>query len=108
MLANMLLSFARRRRLRVVALLITVLAAIGCRKPERTVKIAWDAAVPMPTGYKVLVDDRVVMEIPPPPLDPSCSCPTVSVPVPQGQHTIKVVAINQYGQSAPSAVTVVK
>ena len=74
----------------------------------RTVKIAWEAPPGELTGYRILVDERVVSEIPPPPPDPSCSCPTASVDVPRGQHTIKVVAYNKAGQSPPSAVTVVK
>ena len=74
----------------------------------RTVKIAWEAPAGELTGYRILVDERVVSEIPPPPPDPSCSCPTASVDVPRGQHTIKVVAYNKAGQSPPSAVTVVK
>ena len=92
----------------VTAFSLIALASVSCRQPQRMVKIAWDAATPPPTGYKILVDDRVVMDIPPPPLDPSCSCPTVSVPVPAGPHTIKVIAVNAYGQSAPSAIAVVK
>ena len=74
----------------------------------RTVKIAWDAPAGELTGYRILVDERVVSEIPPPPPDPSCACPTASVDVPRGQHTITVVAYNKAGQSPPSAVTVVK
>jgi hypothetical protein len=80
----------------------------SCRPATRNVKIAWDAPNPSPAGYRILVDDRVVMNIPPPPTDPSCSCLSVSVPVPYGQHTITVVAYNQFGESTPSAVSVVK
>ena len=74
----------------------------------RKVKIAWEAPPGELTGYRILVDERVVSEIPPPPPDPSCSCPTASVDVPRGRHTIKVVAYNKAGQSPPSAVTVVE
>ena len=74
----------------------------------RKVKIAWEAPPGELTGYRILVDERVVSEIPPPPPDPSCSCPTASVDVPRGQHTIKVIAYNKAGQSPPSAVTVVE
>ena len=90
-----------------VTLFLVAFAGVACR-PSRTVKIAWDAPASAPTGYKILIDDQVVMQIPPPPLDPSCSCPAVSVPVPSGEHTITVIAYNEFGQSAPSAITFVK
>ena len=100
---------ARPTSLRSLALplLLSAFAAAACR-PGRTVKLAWDAPTVVPMGYRILVDDRVVLQIPPPPLDPSCSCPTVTVPVPAGEHTITVVAYNQFGQSPPSAIAVVK
>ena len=99
---------AERRRSRTLAHTIAAVAlfAAACRPPD-SVRIAWDAPKEAPWGYRVLVDDRVVMTIPPPPLDPSCSCPTVSVPVPPGEHKITVVAYNALGDSAPTAVTVV-
>jgi hypothetical protein len=89
-----------------LSLLIAAFAA-GCHR-DRTVKVAWDAPAGVVTGYRILVDDHVVLNIPPPPLDPSCKCPTVTVPVPPGEHTITVIAYNQSGQSAPSAITLVK
>jgi hypothetical protein len=72
------------------------------------VRIAWDPPTPAPKGYRILVDDREVMNIPPPPIDRSCSCLTASVPVPRGEHKITVIAYNEFGNSAPTAVTVVK
>lgn len=76
--------------------------------PEPKVKIAWDAPTGVVKGYRILIDERVVAEIPPPPLDPSCSCPTTSVAVPRGEHTIKVIAYNDLGESPPTTVTVTK
>jgi len=94
------------RSIAVALLVVVVFAGAACRR-ARTIKVAWDAPTTAPTGYKILVDDQVVMQIPPPPLDPSCSCPAVSVPVPPGEHTITVVAYNQFGQSS-SAIKFVK
>ena len=71
-------------------------------------KLAWDAPNPVPKGYRILLDDQVVKDIPPPPLDGSCSCPTVSLTVPRGPHKITVVAYNQFGESAPTAIQFVK
>ena len=90
----------------VVALLL--LAAMAACRPTRTVKLAWDAPTVIPSGYRILVDDKVVMEIPPPPVDPSCKCLTVGVPVAPGPHTLKVVAHGPLGDSPPSAVAVLK
>jgi hypothetical protein len=102
-------SPAQRRPLPTLAHAIAAVAllAAACR-PANTVRIAWDAPTPAPTGYRILVDDRVVMTIPPPPLDRSCSCPAVSVPVPPGEHKITVIAFNEFGESAPTAVTFVR
>jgi hypothetical protein len=89
------------------ALWLAVLSASGC-KPRNTVKLAWDPPNPVPKGYRILLDDQVVQDIPPPPMDRACSCPTVSVTVPPGPHKLTVVAYNDSGASAPSAVTFVK
>ena len=48
------------------------------------------------------------MNIPPPPVDPACRCLKVSVSVPRGRHTLKVIAYNAFGDSPPSAVAVVE
>ena len=85
-----------------------MLMAITACRPNRTVKLAWDAPAVMPTGYKILVDDQVVMNVPPPPVDPSCKCLTLEVPVPGGSHTLKVVAYSPAGDSPPSAIAVTK
>ncbi len=87
--------------------LVIAIAMTACR-PTRTVKLAWDAPATPPDGYRILVDGRVVLDIPPPPLDPGCHCPTVAVPVPRGQHTVSVVAYNRGGMSKPSASVVVE
>lgn len=90
-----------------VGALVSLAVIVGCR-PGRTIKLAWDAPAVSPAGYRILVDDRVVMDIPPPPLDPTCNCLSVAVPVGRGPHSIKVVAYSPYGESPPSAVVVVK
>jgi hypothetical protein len=94
--------------LRFVGVLVSLtLIGAACR-PSRTIKLIWDAPDVLPNGYRIVVDDAVVMDVPPPPVDPSCKCLTVSVAVPKGPHTVKVVAYNQFGSSPPSAVAVVK
>lgn len=87
--------------------LMSLAAIVGCR-PVRTVTLAWDAPAVPPVGYRIMVDDQLVMDIPPPPLDPECKCPTVAVPVGRGTHTVKVIAYSPAGESPPSAVVVVK
>jgi len=89
------------------ALWIAALSTPGCRR-SNTIKLAWDPPAAAPKGYRVLLDDQVVMDIPPPPLDPSCSCQTVTVTVPRGPHKIAVIAYNEFGESAPSALAFVK
>jgi hypothetical protein len=91
------------------ALLIAMaLLTAGCR-PTRTVTIGWDAPANVPDRYRVLVDDRVVLDIVPPPLDDRCNCLPVSVPVPaRGHHTIRVVAYNRRGAAATSADLIVQ
>jgi hypothetical protein len=96
-----------RSATRFLGVLLSLATIVACR-PERTVKLAWDAPAVSPAGYRILVDDQIVMDIPPPPLDPSCNCPTAVVPVGRGTHTVKVIAYSTYGDSPPSAVIVVK
>jgi hypothetical protein len=67
---------------------------IGCRA-QRIVRVGWDAPGVPPHHYRVLVDSRVVMEMPPPVFDKSCQCLRVDVPVPPGRHVIRVEACNQ-------------
>ena len=99
----------QRRRARTLthATAAAALLVAACR-PGNSVRVAWDAPTHEPTGYRILVDEHVVMTIPPPPLDPTCSCPAVWVPVPPGEHKITVIAYNQIGDSAPTAVTFVR
>jgi hypothetical protein len=92
---------------RFMAALVLPVALVACR-PARTVKLEWDAPAVAPTGYRISVDDHVVMDIPPPPVDPSCKCLKVSLPVPSGTHTVKVVAYSPFGSSPPSIVSVLK
>ena len=74
---------------------------------ERLVKVGWDRPAVAANRYQILVDDRVVQEIPPPPLDAECRCLLVSVSVPQGTHTVKVVAYSAGGRaSIPATLTV--
>jgi hypothetical protein len=93
--------------LMVGVLWLVVVSGPGC-KPSNTIKLAWDPPNPVPKGYRILLDDQVIKDIPPPPLDRSCKCPTVSVTVPPGPHKITVVAYNEFGEGAPSAITFVK
>lgn len=88
-------------------MLFLAMSAPACQ-PTRTVKLAWDQPPVAPEGYRILVDDRIVLDIAPPPVNPACKCLEISVPVTSGQHTLKVVAYNANGSSSPSVVTVVK
>ena len=96
-----------RSALRFVGVFVSLALITACR-PSRTIKLIWDAPDVLPSGYRIVVDEGVVMDIPPPPVDPSCKCLTVSVAVPKGPHTVKVVAYNQFGSSPPSAVAVIQ
>jgi hypothetical protein len=93
--------------MRRIFLFFIVMAMTACR-PTRTVRLGWDTPAVRPDGYRVLIDGHVVMDIPPPPIDPSCHCHTVAVAVPRGQHTVSVVAYNLSGTSPPSASVVVR
>jgi hypothetical protein len=74
---------------------------------ERVLKIGWDPP-PVPAArYQVFVDDRMVKEILPPPVDAACQCLLVSVSVPPGAHVVKVVAHSAEGKaSTPATLTV--
>jgi hypothetical protein len=87
--------------------LAALLAVTACR-PGRTIKLEWDAPAVVPDGYRILLDDRVLMNVPPPSVDPACRCLSVSVDVPRGRHTLKVIAYNAVGDSPPTAVVAVE
>ena len=92
---------------RSAAVLATLLTFTACTH-DRKISLEWDAPQTAPAGYRILVDERVLMNIPPPPVDPACRCLKVSVSVPRGRHTLKVIAYNAFGDSPPSAVAVVE
>jgi hypothetical protein len=102
-------------RLRIVVA-VAVLATGCSREPERgqpvdgsvrIVKLGWDPPAVAAHRYQVLVDDHMVQETPPPPVDAACQCLLVSVPVPQGTHIVKVVAYSADGHaSIPATLTV--
>ncbi|HKT81052.1 MAG TPA: hypothetical protein VJP86_12585 [Vicinamibacterales bacterium] len=85
--------------------LILVSCVTGCRS-ERMVTVGWDIPPALPDGYRVMLDDRMLMDIKPPLPDPSCSCLHVQVPVPRGRHTITVLAYTS-GVTSPSATLTV-
>ena len=102
------LSAASSRRIRQALLFVMLIASIACRS-TRTVKLAWDVPERLPDGYRVLVDDRMVLDIPPPQVDSGCSCLSVEVAVPRGRHTVSVVAYDRTaGPSEPSARVIVE
>ena len=102
------LSAPSGRRMRRALLFVLLTASMACRS-TRTVKLAWDVPERLPDGYKVLVDDRMVLDIAPPHADPGCSCLSVEVPVPRGRHTVSVVAYDRIaGPSEPSARVIVE
>jgi hypothetical protein len=77
--------------MRQTVLFVLLSAAIACRSP-RTVMIGWDVPAETPDGYKIMVDDKLMRDIPPPPIDASCNCLKVAVQLPSGQHTVSVIA----------------
>ena len=87
---------------------VVSLATIAACRPTRTVKLAWDVPAVLPNGYRIFVDDQMVMDITPPSSDPSCKCLSVSVPVARGPHTLKVVPYNLFGDGSPSVVGLLK
>lgn len=74
--------------------------------PPRTVTVGWDVPAVAPDGYRIFVDDQMVLKIPPPPVDRRCDCLTVSLPVPRGQHLVRVLAYNAAGNSTAASLTV--
>jgi len=92
--------------MRVRIIVAVAVLTTGCSR-ERIVKIGWDPP-PVPAArYQVFVDDRMVKEILPPPVDAACQCLLVSVSVPPGAHVVKVVAHSAEGKaSTPATLTV--
>jgi hypothetical protein len=79
----------------------------GSSSTPRMVKVGWDPPEVPASRYQVFVDDRRVQEISTPVVDAACKCLVVSVPVPPGQHVVKVVAYSSEGQaSVPATLTV--
>ena len=79
----------------------------GSSSTPRMVKVGWDPPEVPARRYQVFVDDRWVQELSMPEVDDACKCLAVSVPVPPGQHVVKVVAYGPEGQSSvPATLTV--
>jgi hypothetical protein len=93
-------------RSKLTALAVITAMTTGCSR-ERIV-LGWDRPVVVPDRYRVFVDDRLVQEIPPPPLNPVCHCLTISFSVSRGPHTIQVVAYNVRGGISPPATLTVQ
>lgn len=75
-------------------------------------ELAWDApAPPIPEGYRIYVDRRLVSDAPTPPITEPCHCFIVKVKIPRGPHTVEIVAYNTaYGEridSPPSRLRVI-
>jgi hypothetical protein len=100
-------THARFLDLRNIAFVAIATLAIACDS-TRSVKLAWDAPAVMPDRYHVFVDVRLVMDIPPPPVDRSCNCLTVTIPVPRGEHVLRIEACNPDGQCTPSAEVIAR
>jgi hypothetical protein len=91
--------------MRPTLLIAVAVLAMGCSS-TRTVKVGWDVPAVAPDGYRIFIDEWVVMEIPPPPVDRTCDCLMVSLPVPRGRHLIRVLAYNRNGASTAASITV--
>jgi hypothetical protein len=107
----------RKHDMRLRIIVAVAVLATGCsreREPSRPVqesarivKLGWDPPAVAADHYQVLVDDQMVRETPPPPVDAACQCLLVSVTVPLGTHIVKVVAYTADGRaSVPATLTV--
>jgi hypothetical protein len=89
--------------------IVLAIAMLSCWNTPRSVRIGWDAPATLPAGYWILVDNRKVLDIRPPVLDPGCGCLTVMVDIPRrGRHTVRVVAYDRNGETSPSALLAVE
>ena len=96
-------AIERRGGLPVLAVVVTTAIALtACRSSETRVKIGWDVPATLPDGYRVFVDQTLVLDTPPPPADPSCNCLALSITLPQGPHSLEVLAYNRGGVSPRS------
>jgi hypothetical protein len=91
-----------RARFAVVAILLMLFLDAACR-PQRSVRIGWDAPAVLPHHYRILVDGQMVTELAPPPYDESCKCLHEDVPVPPGRHALRVEACDASNACSPSA-----
>jgi hypothetical protein len=90
-----------------LALSMAAMLASGCRR-NRTIELAWDVPASLPATYRIAVDGRVVREMPPPQVDPSCRCLKISVEIPRGEHKVRVEACNAGGACTASAEVTAK
>jgi hypothetical protein len=91
----------------IIAVIAAGALAASCAR-ERTVKIGWDQPAVMPDRYRIFVDEQMVKEIPPPPVDVGCRCLQASVVVARGSHTIKVIAYDFRNGASPAATLTVR
>jgi hypothetical protein len=94
--------------MRRCVLMVTAMAVAAACTRTRTVKLAWDPPAMLPDRYHVFVDTRLVLDIPPPPIDQSCTCLRTEVKVSSGQHTIRLDACNHDGVCTPSPELIVR
>jgi hypothetical protein len=90
--------------MRPALVLAVAVLAMACSR-TRTVKIGWDVPAVAPEGYRIFIDDRMVLDIPPPPVDRRCDCMTVPLAVPRGKHVVEVLAYRN-GTGAATSITV--
>jgi hypothetical protein len=62
-----------------------------------TKDLSWDAPpAPLPEGYRIYVDRRLVSDAPTPPITEPCHCFYVKVKIPRGLHVVEIVAYNTF------------
>jgi hypothetical protein len=91
--------------MRPTLVVAVAILAVAC-SPTRTVKIGWDVPAVAPDGYRIFIDDQMVLDVPPPPRDRRCNCLMVSLPVPRGRHIVRVLAYNRNGTAPAASITV--
>jgi hypothetical protein len=89
---------------RTLMLAVAVLA-IAC-SPTRTVKIGWDVPAVAPDGYRIFIDDQMMLDVPPPPMNRRCNCLMVSLNVARDRHIVRVLAYNRSGTAPAASIAV--
>src|SRR4051812_6261514 len=84
--------------------MLVMLLSVGCAR-DRTVTVMWNSPGIIPPKYRILIDGRIVKEMPRPESDALCHCMRVQVEVPPGPHALRVEACTANNECNASADT---